>query len=239
MVVASEILMHMELLRYAPLLSAPAMHSETIAPWWRNWSEGIYNLVALFFSGLMFFIFWLMDRHNEQLGKLARHDALTGLLNRGTFMQELETACTRQHENVVACVMLCDIDHFHRINAQHGQPAGDRVLRRVAGFLKDMAASHGALAARYGGGAFALLLTGVDRATAQQLAERLGDYLASQSFESEGEPFAITMSTGIALDHKGDPSVLLKAADDELYSAKLSANNRAAVATAALMPRRA
>jgi diguanylate cyclase (GGDEF)-like protein len=227
MVIASEVLLQLGLMRYAPLLSAPVVHGDSIAPWWRNWSEGIYNLVALFFSGMMFFIFWLMDRHNEQLEKLARTDALTGLVNRGTFMRLLEAACAQQRAGAATvCVMLCDIDHFHRLNAQHGQPVGDRVLQRVAAFMRELASRPDAVAARFGGGAFALLLPGTSPADAGKLADCLHEFLATQSFESHGQAFAITMSTGIAEDARGDAAALLKMADDNLYAAKLARTKR-------------
>ncbi|NTU60433.1 MAG: GAF domain-containing protein, partial [Deltaproteobacteria bacterium] len=82
----------------------------------------------------------LQIRHVEQLNRLATTDGLTGLLNRRVFFERLheEVRRSRRYPNTVSLLMI-DADHFKRINDRLGHPAGDEVLRRIAGALGSFA----------------------------------------------------------------------------------------------------
>lgn len=226
-ILACEVLTRAGTLAYAPLLTEPVVTGRPMAPWWRNWAEVLYNLEALFFSGLMFFLFMMMNRRNQQLEEIARSDALTGLLNRGTFMHLLAEECARQRRTQrPACVMLCDIDHFRRVNDAWGMPAGDLVLRRLAHLLQELTRHPVDVAARYGGGDFALLMPETDLLAARAVAERIREFLRSQPFEVDGQRFHVTLSIGIAEARDGDEARTLKLADDNRYYAKASGRDR-------------
>ena len=94
-------------------------------------------------------------------------------------------------------LLLTDIDHFKKINDSYGHPTGDEVLRRVAAILKASARKID-IVARYGGEEFALVLESTDRDGAMQLAERIRQEVAQQSFESSKGAFKATLSLGNA-----------------------------------------
>ncbi len=111
--------------------------------------------------------------HHESLRRLSRTDALTGLLNRRAFFEEvagrLELAERRQRAGALVYV---DLDNFKLVNDRLGHPKGDEALRAIAGMLMDNARS-GDLVARLGGDEFALWLDGADEAGAVNKANEL------------------------------------------------------------------
>lgn len=234
MIVASELLTRFGRLGYAPLLTEPVLDGHAMAPWWLNWSEAIFNLVAVFFAALMFFIFWLMGRYHEKLEKIARVDALTGLVNRATFMHLLDEYCRRRASPAPACVLLCDIDRFRQFNEDHGQAAGDLLLQRIAAWLQQETRPEVDAVARYGGGAFALLLPGRTLAETRRLATALRRFLEARSFGGEAEGRSVTMSIGIAEDSDGDSAAMLRAAGGNLHYARVLGGNRVEASAAAL-----
>lgn len=239
MLVASEVLTRIGLLPYAPLLAEPVLDGHAMAKWWLNWSEAIFNLVAIFFAGLMFFLFWLMRRYNEKLEQIARVDALTGLTNRATFMDLLDAYCRQRVTSEPACVLLCDIDRFRQINEACGRSAGDLVVRRIAAWLQQAVRGEGYVVARYGGGAFALLLPGFSLAEAHRLGDQLNAFLEGQPFGIEELRSRVTMSMGIVEDGEGDIADILRTAGGHLHYAKALGGNRleGSVAAARRRPR--
>jgi two-component system cell cycle response regulator len=124
-------------------------------------------------------------------------------------------------------MLLTDIDHFKKVNDTHGHPTGDAVLKRVSAILKASARKID-IVARYGGEEFALVLEGTDRAGARQLAERICEEVAQQTFESSQGSFRATLSLGVAVypdDGKAKQDVIA-CADKALYAAKHSGRNR-------------
>lgn len=232
LVVASELLQRYGLLDYAPLLARPVMDGRPPAAWWLNWSEAIFNLVAIFFAALMFFIFWLMGRYNDRLETMARVDCLTGLANRATFMRRLDAYCRRRTAPEPACLLLCDLDRFRRLNEAHGQAAGDEVLQRTAAWLQQAARPGLDVVARFGGGSFAVLMPGRHLPEARRLARQLEAFLASRPFGLL-EQSQVTVSIGIAEDCAGDSATFLGAAGGNLHYAKALGGDRMEVSAAA------
>ena len=115
----------------------------------------------------------------EALRLLATRDQLTGLLNRREFERILaeEKARAGQSGRSFALVLV-DIDHFKRVNDQHGHPAGDEVLRQVARRL-EAGIRSGDHVARIGGEEFAIVMAEADEAVALEVAERLRQTLAA------------------------------------------------------------
>jgi diguanylate cyclase (GGDEF)-like protein len=164
----------------------------------------------------------------QSLEEQATTDGLTGLVNHRTFQERFQVMLGRadRHRFRVA-VLLTDIDHFKKVNDTYGHPVGDAVLKRVAAILKASARKID-IVARYGGEEFALVLEGTDRAGARQLAERIREEVAQQSFESSKGPFRITLSLGLAVypdDGKAKQDIIA-GADQALYLAKHSGRNR-------------
>jgi diguanylate cyclase (GGDEF)-like protein len=178
----------------------------------------------------------ITERKNHQatLERLATTDHLTGLLNRRAFLDATEKEIRRAHRygQPLALIML-DVDHFKRINDGHGHPAGDEVLRRVAGACRDML-RDGDLMGRFGGEEFAITLVQPPLQVAAAVAERLRKAVAGLAIEHEGRRIGVTISLGIAeigaditgLDH------LISKADACLYAAKRDGRNRVCAACA-------
>ena len=160
-------------------------------------------------------------------------DPLTGLSNRRAYQKRIEEELSRfdRYQTPLA-LLVCDLDHFKRINDTHGHLAGDRVLRVVAQLLMRMTRKSD-FVGRYGGEEFVVLLPNTGMDTARSVAEKLRGKLESLPFESGGRKIPITMSVGLALARPGDnPDSLFKRADDLLYQAKRNGRNRVEVEAA-------
>ncbi|MCA0240531.1 MAG: sensor domain-containing diguanylate cyclase [Proteobacteria bacterium] len=137
-------------------------------------------------------------------------DPLTGLSNRRAFHEsgELELARSLRAPRALA-VLRIDIEDFVALHAEHGHPAGDALLRHLAGGLSATLRSSD-LVARTGGPAFVALLCGADAAQALGVAERLCRHVAGQVLEVDGVPIRYRISAGVAALQPGDaaPSCL-------------------------------
>lgn len=161
---------------------------------------------------------------NERLSHVATHDALTGLPNRRHMQERLDTEmsrATRKGEGF--SVAMADIDHFKRINDQHGHAVGDATLSRLARVLADSLREYD-LCARWGGEEFLLLFVGVSFDEALRLAERIRLRVAEPP--ADGAP-AVTVSIGVTDFCPGDTrDSLLQRADAALYRAKDAGRDR-------------
>ncbi|HUJ61051.1 MAG TPA: sensor domain-containing diguanylate cyclase [Kofleriaceae bacterium] len=159
---------------------------------------------------------------------MATTDGLTGLTNHRTFQQRFEDLLQRaQRHNHKVALLLCDVDHFKKVNDNYGHPIGDEVLRRVAKVLGEVPRKID-IPARYGGEEFAVLLDNVDVAQAKAVAERIRLEIAKMVVETEKGPLSITESVGVAAfpDDGRDRATLIERADLALYHAKHTGRNR-------------
>jgi two-component system, cell cycle response regulator len=164
----------------------------------------------------------------QSLEEQATTDGLTGLVNHRTFQERLSAMLGRadRHKFRVS-ILLTDIDHFKKVNDTYGHPTGDAVLKRVAAILRNSARKID-IVARYGGEEFALVLEGTDRAGARQLAERIREEVAAQTFDASKGTFKATLSLGVAV-YPDDGKVkqeVISCADKALYAAKHGGRNR-------------
>jgi diguanylate cyclase (GGDEF)-like protein/putative nucleotidyltransferase with HDIG domain len=145
---------------------------------------------------------------------------LTGLRNRRGFEADLAARRDRQ------ALVICDLDHFKRVNDTLGHPAGDDVLQRFADLLR-AGTRDGDAAVRLGGEEFALVLAGVGEGEALAVAERLRAAVAD---EFRDFPVPISVSVGIAdAPPGGDPEPLVRAANRALFAAKRLGRDRCVV----------
>jgi diguanylate cyclase (GGDEF)-like protein len=156
--------------------------------------------------------------HREQLHHLASHDPLTGVRNRRGL-----TDLLGQHRD--AALLVCDLDHFKRVNDRYGHEVGDRVLARFGTLLRELAREQD-VPMRLGGEEFGVLLPDTDRAGALEAAERLRAETARRM--QDLIPEAITVSIGVATNTHGilDGQRLLSHADRGLYAAKRAGRDR-------------
>ncbi|MHA6692002.1 GGDEF domain-containing protein [Devosia sp. A449] len=160
----------------------------------------------------------------------AEHDALTGLFNRGAFVERAARLLTSGARNG-ACMLMLDVDHFKQINDTHGHAMGDDVLGAI-GVLLRRALREDDLIGRIGGEEFAVLLPGTSILAATIIAERIRRAMATCQVPCQsGQPVPVTVSIGLAHGVAGTPlGTLMSAADTALYRAKRGGRDRVELA---------
>ncbi|WP_395691357.1 EAL domain-containing protein [Piscinibacter sp.] len=170
----------------------------------------------------------IRDRQAAQarIHHLAHHDALTGLPNRMSFMEQLQQhMVAAEAEGTRLALLFIDLDHFKRVNDSLGHLVGDTLLRTVAArILASLRATD--VVARFGGDEFMVLLHGgpsreQQRDDVDEVARKL---LAAIEVpvNAEGRPISVTPSIGVAFfpGDAGTPDELIKNADSAMYLAK-------------------
>ncbi|SFI69959.1 GGDEF domain-containing protein [Celeribacter neptunius] len=171
---------------------------------------------------------------SQEMERQARHDPLTGLLNRRA-VRDYVAAC-QEHEGVLKAgcdhvgIILADVDYFKRVNDSVGHAVGDAVLCEVAEQMRRKLRPSD-LVARWGGEEFLILLPGADLARTMSMAQVLRTGVASHvAWDNGEEREAITLSMGVAAyAHGGSAGTLEQAiqrADGALYDAKSQGRNR-------------
>jgi diguanylate cyclase (GGDEF)-like protein/PAS domain S-box-containing protein len=166
----------------------------------------------------------------RRLHLMARHDGLTGLLNRAALLQGIEHAIHHsQRYGSALCVLMMDIDHFKAINDARGHVTGDHVLAATAKVLKK-SVRLADIAARYGGDEFCLVMPETTIEGARVVAERLRGSIRLAEFQTAAEA-PVTVSIGIARLHERDePEEAIARADGALYEAKRGGRDRICIA---------
>jgi two-component system, sensor histidine kinase LadS len=158
----------------------------------------------------------------------AQTDPLTGVLNRRSLIERLETACVRARTRGLPIALLfIDLDHFKEINDTFGHQAGDACLHAIVGPIQAELRQSDVIG-RYGGEEFVVILSSADAAAARPIAERILRRVAEVRVEGYGEPISLTCSIGIATsDMLGVwGQHLIARADAAVYVAKRAGRNR-------------
>ena len=171
----------------------------------------------------------LRNRLDQSL-ELAVTDQLTGLHNRRYMLKHFGQHLRRASMGGAPCsVMICDIDHFKKVNDTFGHDVGDEVLKEFATRM----ATHirpNDLGCRFGGEEFVVLMPETEAAKAFHVAERLRASIDGAPFrlKKRDETLAVTISVGVATSQAGEEDVdaILKRADEALYRAKAGGRNR-------------
>ena len=164
-----------------------------------------------------------LDRVSAQ----ARHDPLTGALNRKGLDEALnrEVSAMRRKDTPL-CVALLDIDNFKRINDTLGHTTGDQALTHLAKVARESMRPQDTLA-RYGGEEFVILLPDTPLERGIEAMTRLQRELTKKYFLAGAEKLLITFSAGVAqLGHDEDNAAAIKRADQAMYMAKRAGKNR-------------
>jgi diguanylate cyclase (GGDEF)-like protein/PAS domain S-box-containing protein len=165
----------------------------------------------------------------QQLRDLAMHDPLTGLLNRRSLMNIMDSEYGRvkRHDDYPVGVLMLDIDHFKHVNDSYGHAVGDDVLKAFARTIKDHLRENDVFG-RLGGEEFALLLPDTDAKGSLHVAEKVRAAVEAMRVHGAGQDIAITTSIGVDLLRVIDqrPDGALARADAALYHAKHSGRNR-------------
>jgi diguanylate cyclase (GGDEF)-like protein len=160
----------------------------------------------------------------------AATDGLTGLPNKRAVTDTLKRMFAQASTTGTALsLLLIDLDHFKRINDQHGHPVGDEVLANVGATLRG-ALRNWDFAGRNGGEEFTIILPGAGVPAALEVAERVRSAIGE--IRLPGAELSVTASVGVAAfpDHASTPERLERLADSALYLAKRQGRNRVEVA---------
>lgn len=166
----------------------------------------------------------------QEVTRLARTDPLTGALNRRAFTDLADQAVVLadRHKRCMALLM-CDLDHFKRVNDTHGHQAGDALLVRIVQTFNEVLRKSDKVG-RFGGEEFAILLTETTRDAVGMVADRIIQAVRAidTSDLAQGARWEQTISIGWAMfpDHGATLDELIGAADKALYLAKESGRDR-------------
>ncbi len=163
----------------------------------------------------------------REVERLARVDELTSLANRRTLSEALEQEVARAgRSGEPLSVVMLDVDHFKKLNDEHGHQHGDAVLRLMGQLLLESVRQVDT-AARYGGEEFALVLPNCPSASAVALAEQVRRALALGTADPP-----VTVSAGVATlsVHALTGEELIRAADVALYESKKAGRDRVTLA---------
>ncbi len=167
------------------------------------------------------------ERMRDRLLHLAHQDPLTGVLNRGGMLAALEPMLNdKQGRYFPLTLLLVDLDYFKQINDRYGHAAGDVALKIFAEAARSHLRSTDILA-RQGGDEFAIVLPGLSKQLACQIAERLREeFTQAASRQFFGTQVTLTIGVACCTQLPCTIDSLFNAADKSLYSAKEGGRNR-------------
>ncbi|MDR7296960.1 diguanylate cyclase (GGDEF)-like protein [Pelomonas aquatica] len=223
----------MTLARAVLVLGWPAVYPNFITPHPLNLTS-LLLLNASLVLGTMGFLLAHRDAAEQALVRLASLDTLTGLLNRREWMGRAGRALGSGAGTADpgAVLLMLDLDHFKRVNDEHGHPVGDEVLRLTGETLRTVLRASD-LVGRYGGEEFCVLLRQCEPAAFERLDARLHEALAGRCREVLG--FDVNFSAGAVRVQAGETlAAAIARADDQLYRAKHAGRARTCCADGVL-----
>ena len=170
---------------------------------------------------------WLKQAQDE-LQVLATTDSLTGIFNRRHLLARVREELARMSRGArsasvphITGFLMVDIDHFKRINDEHGHAAGDVVLREVSSKLKRDLRVYDVIG-RYGGEEFLVMLPQMDLEAAKKVAERMCASIRATPFRVGEKSVRATVSIGVATSGGSVEDIFdaIRRADMGLYKAK-------------------
>lgn len=170
----------------------------------------------------------------EENRRLSIIDALTGVFNRRYLMEQLSKELDRSARySHPLSMMLCDVDHFKRINDNYGHQSGDETLVKFSQVLRECLRETDWIA-RYGGEEFVIVLPETNLSAAANVAERCRAALAKDAFVVGGKSLPVTASFGVsgwqgAVPTGSDINKLIAIADTGVYASKEGGRNRVTV----------
>ena len=178
----------------------------------------------------------------DHVQRLALFDQVTGLANRTNFCRQVEHLLAERNENGLAALFFIDLDGFKGVNDTLGHAAGDQLLARVAGRLREVVmtqASAGlsdAVLGRLAGDEFTLFFPKLPSREGASRIARAIQFALGERFDLGSQQVELGASIGIACypDHGETLSALLRSADIAMYHAKHQGRGRAEMFTAEL-----
>jgi len=215
-------------LRIPMALFAPAQlaHGTAYSSWFAVFSLELFAHTILAAVAMLVLI---KERGEALYRQASRTDALTGIANRGSFLEDIQKRLSGKGQGTL---MIFDLDRFKAINDTHGHVAGDTVLKRLSARVSALL-EDGMLFCRFGGEEFALFAPAHDIARAETFAEMLRRETADITIASGAGDIRMSVSIGLAdvATFGADFDRLHSAADSALYAAKEAGRDRVMRAT--------
>ncbi|WP_233799580.1 sensor domain-containing diguanylate cyclase [Paraburkholderia sp. HP33-1] len=219
-----------------PLIVLVAESTADIYAGWWNRALTIGSLMLIFGIGMIVLAARLgaelrrRRRVEHELERLAGTDGLTGLPNRRALCETLDREWLRaRRTGSVLSLLFVDIDHFKVYNDTYGHQAGDVALTEVARCIRRVILRPGDCVGRYGGEEFVVVLPDTDVAGAGVVGEKIRAAIGELGIAHAGCEFGrVTASIGATTwwpDLETDVSVVIRAADEALYTAKAGGRN--------------
>jgi len=162
----------------------------------------------------------------DQLSYLAMHDPLTDLPNRRMLEVVLPRTIQQAESGRSSSLFFIDLDNFKLVNDNFGHNVGDELLVELGRILKSQL-REGDLLVRLGGDEFAILLDGVQRKEAENVARRLLETVSHYQFLTPQQAFTLYLSIGVVMiSNKEDPEIIISEADTAMYQAKERGGNQ-------------
>ncbi|MDY0362298.1 MAG: GGDEF domain-containing protein [Desulforegulaceae bacterium] len=189
-----------------------------------NWAESIFESVLIVILAVV--IICSTKNLLKKIEDIAMRDPLTGLFNRRyiyEYFQYIKTSSSKRFFSFI----LCDLDHFKKVNDTFGHDCGDYVLKKTAEIIKSKI-RPGDLAGRWGGEEFLIILPELELESAFDVAERIRNEIFEYNFCWMNEDFKISMSFGISGSsiYESHPCEIINFADEKLYEAKNTGRNK-------------
>jgi diguanylate cyclase (GGDEF)-like protein len=165
-----------------------------------------------------------LQQQRKRLEDLALHDQLTGLYNRHYLLEvaEHKVASSKRHGHNLS-LMMVDIDHFKKINDNHGHQTGDTVLSKLGDFLSTQHRKEDLIAVRFGGEEFVILLENCDLEQATKRAEQIRADI--EKLNPAGLDISASIGVASIKSDEQDFQSLLGRADKAVYKAKYEGRN--------------
>lgn len=166
-----------------------------------------------------------LNRAKEELSRLAKTDQLTGLNNRRGFLENISEDQRNGRNKNNFSIALVDLDHFKKVNDEHGHLVGDKVLVEASALIKSCVRGNDVVS-RWGGEEIVVFMPATNVYVAEKVAERICKSIDDYSF---GElDISITASCGVAESNSPfqESTDVVKMADRAMFKAKHNGRNR-------------
>lgn len=201
--------------------------------YWRRWQrQSTEQLEAKLLSHTLELQIALdeLAEKNRLLEQQNMLDTLSGIFNRACFDKRLRSELKRsRREKTPLGLVFIDIDHFKKINDNHGHLAGDTAIQLIASALAASLKRSSDAVFRYGGEEFAMLLPGTALSGCIELAEQVRQQISATPLQIGALSLTVTLSAGCyaaIADASSVASDYIAAADSALYQAKNQGRNR-------------
>lgn len=193
-------------------------------------------LIASIILASFLVLVWVMQRMfsiENRLKTISMTDALTGIANRRSFDEKIQSECKRSKRAKEALtLLLIDVDYFKNFNDYYGHQKGDECLLKVAQTINKHARRANDLAARVGGEEFALIFPGIDKNNALRIADSIVDEISKKRIPHLKSEISdhLTISIGVASIMPANDEnweQLISKADAALYQSKERGRNQA------------